>query len=286
MFSLRRPKRRTSIFIITILPLLALTVIPTAPVHAQAVESTLHKVLKRGIVVIGTRSTTPGFGFKNEKGELVGFDIDVAREIANGLFDDPSKVRFEILPSGADRVPALVAGRVDAVVSQFSVFIKRAAAVEFSLPYVNANYAAMVKADSPYQKNKDLNGKVVSQRNAEETKKLILAQIPQAKVQGFKENSEAFLALRQGRVEAFFNDDAAGYYIMRKFPGQFRIIIDPENILDTNQSSIGVKQGDQIWLNYLNWALVRMKLTGKLQRMHKKWFDTEELEPAWVRTVY
>ena len=96
-----------------------------------------------------------------------------------------------------DRVPALVAGRVDAVVSQFSVFIKRAAAVEFSLPYVNANYAAMVKADSPYQKNKDLNGKVVSQRNAEETKKLILAQIPQAKVQGFKENSEAFLALRQ-----------------------------------------------------------------------------------------
>ena len=67
MFSLRRPKRRTSIFIITILPLLALTVIPTAPVHAQAVESTLHKVLKRGIVVIGTREYNPWVRIQERK---------------------------------------------------------------------------------------------------------------------------------------------------------------------------------------------------------------------------
>jgi hypothetical protein len=41
-----------------------------------------------------------------------------------------------------------------------------------------------------------------------------------------------------------------------------------------------------VWLNYLNWALIRMKLTGKLRELHMKWLKTSELEPAWVRERY
>jgi polar amino acid transport system substrate-binding protein len=253
---------------------------------AQAPESTLQKVLKRGTVIIGTRSTTPGFAFKDEKGELVGFDIDLAREIAQGLFNDPSKVQFEVLPGGGDRIPALVSGRVDAVISQFSVFIERAQVADFTLPYCNADFSAIVKAGSPYKKNADLNGKVVATRQGAELEKLILKSIPKAKIQGYQEISDAFLALRQGRAEAAFNDHAGGLFIMHKFPGQFRVIVDPENALDRNQYSIGVRQGDQVWLNYLNWALIRMKLTGKLRELHMKWLKTSELEPAWVRERY
>lgn len=253
---------------------------------AQAPESTLQKVLKRGTVIIGTRSTTPGFAFKDEKGELVGFDIDLAREVAQGLFNDPSKVQFEVLPGGGDRIPALVSGRVDAVISQFSVFIERAQVADFTLPYCNADFSAIVKAGSPYKKNADLNGKVVATRQGAELEKLILKSIPKAKIQGYQEISDAFLALRQGRAEAAFNDHAGGLFIMHKFPGQFRVIVDPENALDRNQYSIGVRQGDQAWLNYLNWALIRMKLTGKLRELHMKWLKTSELEPAWVRERY
>jgi polar amino acid transport system substrate-binding protein len=253
---------------------------------AQAPESTLQKVLKRGTVIIGTRSTTPGFAFKDEKGDLVGFDIDLARELAQGLFNDASKVQFEVLPGGGDRIPALVSGRVDAVVSQFSVFIERAQVADFTLPYCNADFSAIVKASSPYKKNADLNGKPVSTRQAGELEKLILKAIPKAKIQGYPEISDAFLALRQGRVEAFFNDHAGGLFIMHKYPGQFRVITDPENALDRNQYSIGLRQGDQVWLNYLNWALIRMKLTGKLRELHMKWLQTAELEPAWVRERY
>ena len=253
---------------------------------AQAPESTLQKVLKRGTVISATRSTTPGFAFKDEKGELVGFDIDLAREIAQGLFNDPSKVQFEVLPGGGDRIPALVSGRVDAVISQFSVFIERAQVADFTLPYCNADFSAIVKAGSPYKKNADLNGKVVATRQGAELEKLILKSIPKAKIQGYPEISDAFLALRQGRAEAAFNDHAGGLFIMHTFPGQFRVIVDPENALDRNQYSIGVRQGDQVWLNYLNWALIRMKLTGKLRELHMKWLKTAELEPAWVRERY
>lgn len=269
---------------ITLLALVAGATVPVA--DAQAPESTLHKVLKRGTVIVGTRSTTPGFAFKDDKGELVGFDIDLGRELAQGLFNDPSKVQFEVLPGGGDRIPALVSGRVDAVVSQFSVFIERAQVAEFTLPYCNADFSAIVKASSPYKKNADLNGKAVAVRQGAELEKLILKAIPKAKIQGYQETTDAFLALRQGRAEAAFNDHAGGVFIMHRYPGQFRVILDPENALDRNQYSIGLRQGDQVWLNYLNWALIRMKLTGRLRELHMKWLKTIDLEPAWVRERY
>lgn len=253
---------------------------------ALAQESTLHKVLKRGHMIVGTRSTTPGFGFKDEKGELVGFDIDLSREIARGLFNDPTKVKFEVLGGGAERIPALTSGRVDTVVTQFSVFIERAQVIEFTIPYCNADFSAIVRANSPYRKNADLNDKVVVTRQGAELEKLILGAIPRAKVQMYPNLSDAFLAFKQGRAEAFFDDHSAGLFITRENPGQFRVISDPANPLDANQYSIGVKQGDQIWLNYLNWALLRMKLTGKLQAIHRKWLGTEELLPRWAREPY
>ncbi len=266
--------------------LVAVIALAWSVLPALAQESTLHKVLKRGHMIVGTRSTTPGFGFKDEKGELVGFDIDLSREIARSLFNDPTKVKFEVLGGGAERVPALTSGRVDAVVTQFSVFIERAQVVEFTIPYCNADFSAIVRANSPYRKNADLNDKAVVTRQGAELEKLILGAIPRAKVQMYPNLSDAFLAFKQGRAEAFFDDHSAGLFITRENPGQFRVISDPTNPLDANQYSIGVKQGDQIWLNYLNWALVRMKLTGKLQAIHRKWLGTEELLPRWAREPY
>ena len=203
-----------------------------AAAHAQMPESTLHTVLKRGHLIIGARSTTPGFGFKNEKGELTGLDIDLGREIARGLFKDPEKVRFEILPSGAERVPALLSGRVDAVIAQFSVYIERGAAIEFSVPYSNANGTFLVRANSPYQKNADLNGKPIATRQGADMEQIILKAVPQAKFQGYPDVSDALFGFRQGRAEAFYNDHAGQVFVMNKFPNQFRIILDSTNPLD------------------------------------------------------
>jgi polar amino acid transport system substrate-binding protein len=256
------------------------------PAHAQTSgpQNGLKTILERGHLIVGTRSTTIGFGFKDAKGELVGFDIDLAKEVAKGLFNDPTKVQFEVFPGGAERVPALVSGRVDLVISQFSVFESRAQVVEFSIPYCNSDFSAIVRANSPYQKNKDLNGKTVTTRQADELKTLILSTIPQAKVDMYPNFSDAFLAFRQGRAEAFFNDSAPGRYIVREFPKQFRVILDREDPIDTNQYSIGIRQGDQILLNYINWALIRMKLEGRLKAIHLRWLESDELMPFWARS--
>lgn len=256
---------------------------PPAVAQAASGSSALKSILDRGHLIVGTRSTTIGFGFKDAKGELVGFDIDLAREVARGLFKDPNKVQFEVFPGGAERVPALVSGRVDLVISQFSVFESRAQVVEFTLPYCNSDFSAIVKANSPYQTNKDLAGKTVTTRQGDELKALIDSAIPNAKVDMYPNFSDSFLAFRQGRAEAFFNDSAPARYIIREFPKQFRVILDKENPLDVNQYSIGIKQGDQVLLNYVNWSLVRMRLEGRLQALHTRWLESLELLPFWAR---
>lgn len=257
-----------------------------APALAQAApggQAGVKNILDRGKLIVGTRSTTIGFGFKDAQGELIGFDIDLAKAIAKGLLGDEKKIEFEIFPGGAERVPALTSGRVDIVVSQFSVFESRAQVLDFSLPYCNSDFSAIVKAGSPYKKHADLNDKVVTTRQADELKALILGAIPNAKVEMYPNFSDSFTAFRQGRAEAFFNDSAPARYIIREFPGQFRVISDPENGIDVNQYSVGIKQGEQILLNYINWALVRMRLDGRLAAIHKRWLESTDLMPGWAR---
>lgn len=255
-----------------------------AAAQTAGAPSRLKEILDRGHLIVGTRSTTIGFGFKDSKGDLVGFDIDLAKEFAKGLFKDPTKVKFEVFPGGAERVPALVSGRVDIVVSQFSVFESRAQVVDFSLPYCNSDFSAIVKENSPYQKHADLAGKTVTTRQGDELKELILGAIPNAKVDMYPNFADSFLAFRQGRAEAFFNDSAPARYIIREFPKQFRVILDPDNAMDVNQYSVGVKQGEQVLLNYVNWALTRMKLEGRLQAIHKRWLESEDAMPFWAKS--
>ena len=256
------------------------------PSPALSQQSTLQTVLDRGHLVVGIRTTTPGFGFRDAQGNIDGFDIDIAREIAQGLFGDSGKIEFEVLPSGAERVPALLSGRVDMVISQFSVFTERAQVVGFTIPYCNASLSAIVKIDSEYQRNADLGGKVVTTRQGSELDELIRKAIPDAIIQSYPSMSDSLLAFRQGRAEAMFNDHAAGLFITREFPNQFRVINDPENPLDANQYSIGVRQNDQVWINYLNWALIRMNLEGRLSEIHMKWLKTDDLVPNWARLPY
>jgi len=140
-------KSRTRIKLLMVLALLL-----AYPLVAIAEESILQQVLKRGELIVGTRSTNLPFCYKDEKGELTGFDIDLSRELAFGLFSDRSKVKFTVFSSGGDRIPALQGRRVDCVISQFTVLEKRAQMIEFSVPYIKSGLAVLVKKDSAYKR--------------------------------------------------------------------------------------------------------------------------------------
>ena len=250
---------------------------------AESAGSSLNEAIRRGKLIIGTRSTAVPFSFKDSGGNLVGFDIDLAQELARGLLKDPAKIEFTILTGSADRVAALQAGRVDAVISAFSVYLERVQVVDFTVPYVISDNVFIVKKDSPVMKVADVQGKTIITRQGADIESIIKRMVQNPSIQGFPEIGDAFLAFRQGRGDVFFYESAAALYYARQYPDQFRSVAAPDPGVAASPISIGVRKGDQNWLNYLNWALYDLKASGKLQALHIKWFGNDSLQPNWVR---
>lgn len=250
---------------------------------AESGGSSLNEVIRRGKLIIGTRSTAVPFSFKDSSGALIGFDIDLARELAKGLLKDPAKLEFTILTGSADRVAALQAGRVDAVISAFSVYLERVQVVDFTVPYVISDNVFIVKKDSPVTKVTDVQGRMIVTRQGADIESIIKRMVQNPTIQAYPEIGDAFLAFRQGRGDVFFYESAAALYYARQYPDQFRSVAAPDPGTAASPISIGIKKGDQNWLNYLNWALYDLKASGKLHELHIKWFGNDSLEPNWVR---
>ena len=88
-------------------------------------KSKLDEVLARGKVIVGVTSEAPPFGYIDEKGELVGFDIDVAKLVAKGIFGDESKI--ELFKQGfAARWPNVQNGSIDFGIMVTTVYADRA----------------------------------------------------------------------------------------------------------------------------------------------------------------
>lgn len=217
--------------------------------------SKLHEVLKRGSVLVGTGSTNPPWHFEDEKGDLQGFDIELARLLAKGLFDDPAKVQFVRQASDA-RVPNLQTGQVDVVFQFMTVTAQRAQLVDFSIPYYREGVGTLLRKTSPHAGALDLakTGKKVKvsilQNVYAET--LVHAAMPGAEVLQFDSVANAVLALDAGRVEAAAIDDSTVRWLARQNPDKYK----SGNYGWAPQTyAAAVRQGDPVWLNFVNTVL-------------------------------
>jgi polar amino acid transport system substrate-binding protein len=222
---------------------------------AGAAPGKLNEVLKRGTVIVGTGSTNPPWHFEDEKGDLQGFDIEMARLMAKGLFDDPAKVQFVRQTSDA-RVPNLQTGQVDVVFQFMTVTAQRAQLVAFSIPYYREGVGTLLRKDSPHAGALDLAkaGKKVKisilQNVYAET--LVRAAIPNADVMQFDSVANAVLALDAGRVDAAAIDDSTVRWLARQSPDKYK----SGNYGWSPQTyAAAVRQGDPVWLNFVNTVL-------------------------------
>ena len=218
-------------------------------------SSKLNEVLKRGTVIVGTGSTNPPWHFEDEKGDLQGFDIEMARLLAKGLFDDPGKVQFVRQASDA-RVPNLQTGQVDVVFQFMTVTAQRAQLVDFSIPYYREGVGTLLRRNSPHAGALDLakaGQKVkVSVLQNVYAEALVRTAIPQAEVMQFDSVANAVLALDSGRVEAAAIDDSTVRWLSRQSPDKYKA----GNYGWSPQTyAAAVRQGDPVWLNFVNTVL-------------------------------
>ena len=94
----------------------------------------LQEVLDRGYLIVGTGSTNAPWHFYDDNGNLCGFDVSMAKIVANSLFGDPEAVKF-VEQSSDERVPNLVNGNVDICFQFMTISAERAQQIEFTIPY-------------------------------------------------------------------------------------------------------------------------------------------------------
>jgi polar amino acid transport system substrate-binding protein len=139
----------------SLLGALALSFAFLAP-SASAQESQLDVVLKRDKLIVGTYSTSPPLAYVDDSGNLVGFEIDMAHQIAKDLLGDPNKVEFVVLQSDG-RFPAALSGKIDFGLCSTTITGDRAVRIAFTRPYLDTGGSIIARRDAGIKTIQELN---------------------------------------------------------------------------------------------------------------------------------
>ncbi|WP_088347737.1 MULTISPECIES: transporter substrate-binding domain-containing protein [Rhodomicrobium] len=261
--------------------MLGLVILSAAIAAPAGAQSKLQEVLGRGKLIVGTGSTNPPWHFKDEKGELVGYDIDIAKVIAKGLFNDETKIEFVTQASDA-RIPNITTGKVDITCQFMTVTAARAQQVAFTIPYYREGVGLLLLKGgkyADYEALKAAGGKVtisVLQNVYAET--MVHKALPEAKVDQYDSVDLIYQALNSGRADAAATDASSLRWFIKQNPGRYQ---DSGYGWEPQTYSCAVRQGDPDWINFVNIAL-REALTGvefdTYKASFEKWFG--ETPPA------
>lgn len=254
-------------------------IVATNSLSAMAQEqSKLDEILARGHLIVGTGSTNAPWHFKDESGNLVGFDIDMAHLVAKGLFNDPNKIEFVEQSSDA-RIPNVTTDKVDITCQFMTVTAERAQQVAVTIPYYREGVGLLLKEGGKFKSYDDLkaagSGAVVSVLQNVYAEEMVHAALPEAKVDQYESVDLMYQALNSGQADASATDQSSVKWLIVQQPGKY---LDSGYGWSPQSYSCAVKRGDQQWLNFVN-TVFHEAMTGvefgTYAASFKKWFGVD-----------
>ncbi|HET8727382.1 MAG TPA: ABC transporter substrate-binding protein [Alphaproteobacteria bacterium] len=236
-----------------------------AAVAALGIGFTMSAAAQETLVV-GAYPTNPPWEFKNEDGAFEGFEIDVAREVAERLGMD---VEFQDLGFQA-LFAATSSGRIDAAVSSISITNERLQNQSFTQPYYDSDGTIVGRAASEVSSLEDLEGKVigvVAATTGEAWAKENAERLGIAEVKSYAAQQDLLLDVQNGRIEGGAGEIAGFQYAMTKIPG-LKILVR----IPTGERFAMMMKKDHPMLEPVNDAITAMKEDGTMAAIHEKWF--------------
>ncbi len=234
----------------------------------------VEAIRRRGRLIVGLDQSTNLFSFRDPaSGELQGFDVDIAHELARDLLGDPNKVEFRLLTSG-DRLDSLKNQTVDVVVNAMTISCARAEEIAFSTVYFEASQRLLVPKDSPVQGPGDLAGKRVCAQLDTTSLATIGRIAPAATLLGAANWDDCLVALQQGQADAASTDDSILAGLAVQDPNLH--IVGPS--LEPEPYGIGVNRDQQDLVRAVNASLDRMRRDGTWLSLYQTWLTV--LGPA------
>lgn len=229
------------------------------------------KTLREGTLKVATEGTFSPFSYYNDKNELVGYDVDVARAVAEKL---GLKIEFLTAPWDA-MLAAFDAGKADAVFNQVSITDERKKKYEYSVPYTVVYGAIIVHKDNNDIKSfEDLKGKKnadsATSNWAQVAKKYGAQNVT---VDSFAKSMELLIARR---VDTVVRDNTVFYDFLKQRPDA--PIKIAAKLKDVDYSAAIVQKGNKELANQISKALNELKAEGKLKEISLKYFGKDVSE--------
>ena len=234
-----------------------------------AKESTLEDILKRGELRVGFEAGYVPFEMTDKNGNFVGFDIDMAKEMAKAM-----GVKFVPVNTAWDGIiPALLSNKFDIIMSGMTVTQERHLKVNFADPYIIVAQTILLnkKHEDTVESYRDLNDSqyTVTSKLGTTGEQAVKRYIPKANYKSFETETEAFLEVLNGKADAYVYDLPNCVYLYAQ-QGKGKVVFLDEPFT-YEPLAWAVNKGDPDFINWLNNFLRQVKNDGRYDRIYNKW---------------
>jgi polar amino acid transport system substrate-binding protein len=242
-------------------------------VATSAFAGRLEEIKARGYVRIGVSLGGEPVGFRNGKNEPVGYDVDVATQLAAKI---GVPVRFSDVSSDA-RISMLMSKQLDLVVANVSITPQRARVVDFSIPYNQAGLRVITQKSAGIKTVADLNGKRVVVGRGTTADAFLRQSAPRA-IFIYTDNfaPEGVLLLQQKRADAGIEDSSLLDYLASR---DEQLSTLPE-LYSNSPIGIAMAKGDPALLKFVNTFVSDYIKSGAYAANYKKWWGVKTAPPV------
>lgn len=259
----------------TILTILAVLLVATSVFAAGSKDKatdSLSYIKNKGTFVLGLDDSFPPMGYRDENNEIVGFDVDVAREVCKKL-----GVKLVLQPIDWNaKEQELSTKQIDCIWNGFTMTEERQKSITFSLPYVNNAQVVIVKNSSPYKNLSDLKGKTVCAQAGSSAVEAI-NDTPSFKssikeIVEVDDNLTALMDLEIGGCDAVVMDLLVANFAIQESGKDCRILSEG---LASEQYAVGFRLGEKELADAVNNAMLEMVKDGTMASIAIKWFGAD-----------
>ncbi|MGH6670801.1 MAG: transporter substrate-binding domain-containing protein [Xanthobacteraceae bacterium] len=248
---------------------LSLLLAPAAllPLGATAFAGKLDAIKTRGTLLVGVTQNSPPFSFRDDGHGIVGYDVDLAAQVAKRLGVAEEKVAI----INAGRIPALRQDRVDLVAVGMTRSRKRAKDIDFSYAYLDSPHMILVRKISGIHHIAQLAGRKLALVRSASVDAKLKAAVPTLQIVYFDTYDAAFAALAASRVDAFLADKMLVLWFAQKSgaAADYSLIADYQL---PRTAGFALKKNEPHFLGFVNQTLLDLEASGEAAKIFDKWF--------------
>lgn len=238
-----------------------------------AADTSWQEIQDKGYFIVGLDDAFPPMGFRDENNEIVGFDIDLAKEAAARM---GVEVQFQPISWDA-KGEELNSGNIDVIWNGFTITEERKKDFLFTKPYIQDRQIIVVRPDSTIATKADLAGKEVGIQAGSSAVEAVMADAATYEtikdtLREFDTNDMALRDLSGGGLEAVVVDEVVGRYYISKHPGEYKVL---EENFGVEEFGVGLRLTDKAFLAELEKALDEMKADGTASEISNNWFGED-----------